>query len=350
MIPVSVDGLQPNEIKAIKISSTSWQKQLATAFKSADELLNYLEIDPKQTDFITNDDAGFALKVPRAFADLMKVGDKDDPLLQQVMVKQSELLLTEGYLTDPLQEATFNPTPGLIHKYANRALLIAHQSCAVHCRYCFRRHFPYDQQQLRQTQLEQALNYLSARPEINEVILSGGDPLSLSDPKLDQLIQALDQLPSLTTIRIHTRTPVVLPERISSELISTLSQSTKKVVMVLHINHPNEIGAALSQKLPALRNGGVTLLNQSVLLRGINDNAQTLTELSNTLWQNGVLPYYLHLLDPVQGAAHFNVDQTTANSLWQALQSNVSGYLLPRLVREVPEKSSKTWTNPAENT
>jgi EF-P beta-lysylation protein EpmB len=346
MIPVSVDGLQPNEIKAIKISSSSWQKQLATAFKSANELLNYLEIDPKQTDFITTDDAGFALKVPRAFADLMKKGDKDDPLLQQVMVKQSELLLTEGYLTDPLQEASFNPTPGLIHKYRNRALLIAHQSCAVHCRYCFRRHFPYDQQQLRQTQLEQALDYLSARPEISEVILSGGDPLSLSDNKLVELIDKLDQLPNLTTIRLHSRTPVVLPDRVSPELLSALSKAKKKVVLVLHINHPNEIGVPLAQKLTALTDAGVTLLNQSVLLRGINDNEQTLIELSNRLWQNGILPYYLHLLDPVQGAAHFNIDQTTANKLWQALQSNVSGYLLPRLVREVPDKSSKTWTNP----
>ncbi|MFQ3230037.1 EF-P beta-lysylation protein EpmB [Reinekea sp.] len=346
MIPVSVDGLQSNEIKAIKISSSSWQKQLATAFKSASELLHYLNIDPNKTDFITNEDAGFVLRVPKAFADLMNKGDKDDPLLQQVMIKQSELLLTEGYLADPLQEASFNPTPGLIHKYGNRALLIAHQSCAVHCRYCFRRHFPYDQQQLRQTELEQALDYLKQRPEITEVILSGGDPLNLSDRRLEQLISTLDQLPNLTTIRIHSRTPVVVPDRISPELIDTFARVKKKIVLVLHINHSNEIGTALAQKLPALTKVGVTLLNQSVLLRGVNDNAQTLIELSNTLWQNNILPYYLHLLDPVQGAAHFNIEQSTANTLWQALQSSVSGYLLPRLVREVPEKSSKTWTNP----
>lgn len=349
MIPVSAAGLQPNEIKAIEIIDLSWQKQLATAFKSANDLLDYLNIDPEQTDFITNEDANFTVKVPRAFADLMKEGDIHDPLLRQVMVTQSERLLTENYLTDPLQEASFNPTPGLIHKYGNRALLIAHQSCAVHCRYCFRRHFPYDQQQLRQTELNQALNYLQERPEINEVILSGGDPLSLSDSKLQSLISALDQLPNITTIRIHTRTPVVLPDRISSALLNTLAQSKKTIVMVLHINHPNEIGSPLAQKLNHLTKIGVTLLNQSVLLRGVNDQAETLVELSNTLWRNGVLPYYLHLLDPVQGAAHFNVDQVTANSLWQTLQSKVSGYLLPRLVREIPNKSSKTWTNPPLN-
>ncbi|MDN3650394.1 EF-P beta-lysylation protein EpmB [Reinekea marina] len=346
MIPVFEDTLQPNTLKATKIESDHWQVQLAGAFKSAPDLLTYLNIAPTEANLLLDDDAtGFAFKVPLAFAQLMKKGDPSDPLLLQVITRSQELNTISGYSNDPLQEADYNPVPGLIHKYANRALLIAHQSCAVHCRYCFRRHFPYSEQQLKPAQLSAALNYIKQRPEINEIILSGGDPLSLSDAKLEQLINNLNNIETLTTIRIHTRTPVVLPDRICSELLETIERSNKKIVFVLHINHPNEIGKRLADKLTQLKNVGVTLLNQTVLLKEINDSADTLKNLSQKLWDTGVLPYYLHLLDPVQGAAHFNVSESDAIEIWQALQAGVSGYLLPRLVREIPNRPSKTWLN-----
>jgi EF-P beta-lysylation protein EpmB len=345
MIPVSAVGLEPKQIKAVEINDLSWQKQLAMAFKSIHELLAYLSIDPKDVSLPIDGDAGFAVKVPHAFADLMQPGNANDPLLKQVLPLACEAKPEENYSKDPLNESEYSPTPGLIHKYQNRVLLIAHQSCAVHCRYCFRRHFPYDQQQLRTPELQQALTYIENRSDITEVILSGGDPLSLSDDKFSQLIDKLDQLTSITTIRIHSRTPVVLPDRLTPVLLKRLARSTKRIVFVLHINHSQEISHQLAARVQLMRTTGITVLNQTVLLKGINDKVETLEALSNKLWLTGIMPYYLHALDPVQGAAHFNVDEKSSIALWSALQARVSGYLLPRLVREIPEKPSKTWIN-----
>jgi len=318
-----------------------WQSMLAEAVKSTDELLRLLEIDPTSLNILPL--AGdFPLRVPRGFINRMAKGDINDPLLRQVLPVQDEMQTGSGYLPDPLDEQYTMQAPGLLQKYTGRALLTTTGACAVHCRYCFRRHFPYNEANPASENWEHTINWIKQNPGIREIILSGGDPLSLPDSRLQNLGSRLGELPRLHTLRIHTRLPIVLPERIDDGFLSWVDTQKLQIVMVVHSNHPNEIDETVSKAMHRLKQAGVTLLNQSVLLRGINDTASTLIRLSEALFSAGVLPYYLHQLDKVQGAAHFEVNDATAIALMEEVRAALPGYLVPRLVRELPGEPGKT--------
>lgn len=319
-----------------------WLQQLADVVTEPAELLQLLALDT-----LPELQAGasarrlFALRVPRTFIARMNTGDPQDPLLMQVLTQSDEFTLTPGYSADPLDEQN-NAVPGLLHKYRNRALLLVKGGCAVNCRYCFRRHFPYQDNQGNKRNWQLAIDYIHKHDELNEIIFSGGDPLMAKDHELDWLISQLEAIPHVTRLRIHSRLPVVIPARITENLCQRLAASRLQVIMVTHINHPQEIDSSLQRAMNRLSAAKVTLLNQSVLLRGINDNAPLLAELSNRLFDSGILPYYLHILDKVQGAAHFYVDDQQARALVRQLLSLVSGYLVPRLAREIGGEPSKT--------
>jgi len=318
-----------------------WQTLLAQAVSSTNELLRILQIDPAQLKTRPLDNK-FPLRVPRGFVQRMRKGDSRDPLLLQVLPVQQEAQTAAGFVPDPLDELDNMPAPGLLHKYQGRALLTATGACAIHCRYCFRRHFPYTDANPLADQWQQSVDYVAQHSDITELILSGGDPLTLTDARLHSLTDQLAEIGHLKTLRIHSRLPVVLPERIDAGLLSWLETRQLKVVMVIHCNHPNEIDADVGAAMQRLRQAGVTLLNQSVLLRDINDDVATLVRLSEQLFSVDVLPYYLHQLDKVQGAAHFEVDETIARQLIDGVSAALPGYLVPRLVQEVPGMPGKT--------
>ena len=323
-------------------SREDWLAQLADVVTSPDELLHLLNVDA-DANLLAGRDAKrlFALRVPRAFIARMEPGNPNDPLLRQVLTSQEEFITAPGFSTDPLEEQ-HSVVPGLLHKYSNRALLLVKGGCAVNCRYCFRRHFPYAENQGNKRNWQAALEYISAHPELDEIIFSGGDPLMAKDHELDWLITQLESISHIKRLRIHSRLPIVIPARVTDALVARISTSSLQVLLVNHINHANEIDAEFHAAMKRLRIAGVTLLNQSVLLRGVNDNAQTLADLSNALFDVGVMPYYLHVLDRVQGAAHFMVSDDEARSIIRELLTLVSGYLVPKLAREIGGEPSKT--------
>lgn len=283
----------------------------------------------------------FGLRVPRGFADRMRHGDARDPLLRQVLPLAEELRPVAGYTLDPVGDRAAHSGPALLRKYRGRALVMTTGSCAVHCRYCFRRHFPYDKQSLRDSLLCKLFDEISSDGSIKEVILSGGDPLSLGDSRLATLVNGIRAIGHVKRLRVHTRLPVILPSRVTPGLIQLLASGQAPAVVVLHINHPREIDAEVRQSLGAMRSAGISLLNQAVLLKGVNDDADTLCELSETCFDAGILPYYLHQLDPVSGAAHFAVSEQQARDIAQRLRARLPGYLVPRLVREIAGAESK---------
>ena len=317
-----------------------WQKILANGFSSAQELLNHIELPSTLGSELA--EKIFKTKIPRRFADKIIKGDRHDPLLLQVLASTEELTTHPEYVPDPLQEIHANPIPGLIHKYAGRVLLTVTGACAINCRFCFRRHFPYADNNPGTIGWQAAFHYIAADPSITEVILSGGDPLLASDATLSRLMQQLSLIPHLQTIRIHTRIPIVLPERITPELLSIMNVERFHIVLVLHCNHPQELDADIGHACSRMKQSGWTLLNQSVLLAGVNDNPDILATLSHRLFTIGVLPYYLHLLDKVDGASHFDLPLTRSLAIFAALQHQLPGYLVPRLARETPNAASKT--------
>jgi len=322
--------------------SADWQRELAQAVSDPLELCQLLQLDPGLALDARAGAGQFRLRVPRGFVRRMRRGDARDPLLLQVLPGRQELLEQAGFGADPLAEAQAMPVPGLLHKYHGRALLITTGACAVHCRYCFRREFPYDSAQGEGPRWQAALQHIAADRSIEELILSGGDPLSLTTARLAQLTASLRTLPHIRRLRLHTRTPVVLPERVDAELLAWIGDLPWPCVIVLHSNHAHEIDSTVVHAAAQLRAAGATLLNQSVLLAGVNDSVDALHALSLALWSAGVLPYYLHLLDRVRGAAHFEVDAVRARELMAALSARLPGYLVPRLARESPGASSKT--------
>ena len=324
----------------LSLPAAGWRALWRDAITDPAELLDLLDLTAL-AHALPAHDAGFALRVPRGFAARMRRGDARDPLLLQVLPQLAELDQAAGYSADAVGDLAVREVPGLLHKYRGRALLIASGSCAVNCRYCFRRHFPYAEETAAAGQWRAALAHLQSDASITELILSGGDPLSLSTAKLTQLSEGLRALPQVTRLRLHTRLPVVLPERIDDEFLSWLGALDQQKVIVLHANHAQEFDASVDRACSALRDAGVTLLNQSVLLRGVNDDADVLAALSERLFAAGVLPYYLHQLDKVQGAAHFEVDDARAVALIDALRAQLPGYLVPRLVREVAGDPAK---------
>ena len=321
-------------------SIPGWQQILAQGFAQASQLLTFLELPAAEGSPLA--EKKFKTRVPRGFAARMKSGGRHDPLLLQVLATEEELEVAPGFVFDPLDEAASNSIPGLIHKYQGRVLLTVTGACAINCRYCFRRHFPYQDNNPGRAGWQPVLDYIARDENIHEVILSGGDPLLANDAILAPLLEQLAEIPHLTTLRIHTRIPVVLPERVDDGLIHLLKTHRLQKVVVLHSNHAQELDQQVADVCTKLRDAGCHLLNQSVLLAGVNDNAETLASLSHRLFACGVLPYYLHLLDKVQGAAHFDVSQENAVAIFQQLQALLPGYLVPRLAREEAGKKHKT--------
>lgn len=323
-------------------STPGWQKLLADAVTDPRELCALLDLDPALVLPALGAAKDFALRVPRGFVARMRKGDPNDPLLLQVLPVSAETQVVEGFVTDPVGDMDRRAAQGLIHKYRGRALLVATGACAVHCRYCFRRHFPYGEESALQQGWQSALEHLRADPSIDEVILSGGDPWSLSDRRLKQLTDALQTIAHIRRLRIHTRYPIVLPERVDAGLLGWLQGVSLQKVVVIHANHAREIDESVRQACHQLRAAGVTLLNQSVLLAGVNDDVAALAELSEALFETHVLPYYLHVLDKVRGAAHFDLPEARALQLHQELTARLPGYLVPRLVREIAGQPSKS--------
>lgn len=315
-----------------------WKHSLQQAVRSVDELLSLLNIlDPLDVDV----DSHFPLRVPREFIAKMRLRDPNDPLLLQILPLKEENIRVPLYTTDPVQERAANIHPGIIHKYPSKVLLTPTGACAVHCRYCFRRHYPYQENTPNEAQWAQNMAYIHSKPEITEVILSGGDPLSLSDIKLSALIKMIEHIPHIQIVRIHTRFPVMIPSRITDLLLDAVTSARLQTVFVLHINHPNEIDAALADAVHALRARGFTVLNQSALLKGVNDHSDTLIELSYRLFQAGILPYYINLLDKVAGAHHFDIPRSEAIKLMSRQQAALPGYLMPKWVVDQPGAQSK---------
>lgn len=332
MIPQSIATVAP----------ISWQHELANAITDPSTLLSQLDLLGQLTEIDAQLIAQFPLRVPQSYVNKMRKGDKGDPLLRQVFPLIDESLDVAGFVSDPVGDLSSVTSRGVLQKYQGRALLVTTGACAIHCRYCFRRHFPYGESNPLASQWVETLKALQHDLSLTEVILSGGDPLSLNDTKLAEVIQDIAEIPHIKTLRIHTRLPIVLPKRITNALCTLLSASRLKVVVVVHTNHANEIADEEKKALADLQTAGCLLLNQSVLLRGINDSVSALKQLSNALFDAGVLPYYLHLLDPVTGAHHFDVPLAKGKELIASLRTQLAGYLVPKLVKEDAGEASKT--------
>jgi L-lysine 2,3-aminomutase len=323
----------------------AWQKALTDAITRPAELLDFLGL-PADLPAAQPPSGNFPLRVPRSYASRMRHGDPCDPLFLQVWIRPEELAPVPGFEHDAVGDLASARPGGILHKYQGRALVLATGACAVHCRYCFRRHFPYGEHLASRDHWQAALRELAADRSIHEVILSGGDPLSLSDAKLAEFAEALEFLPHIRRLRLHTRLPVVLPERVDDALLAWMSRGRVRKLMVLHFNHANEFDGDVRSALARLHGAGIALLNQAVLLRGINDGAGDLVRLSEALFEAGVMPYYLHMLDRVRGTAHFEVPDAEARALRREVAARLPGYLVPRLVREVhgaPSKLPLSW-------
>lgn len=320
----------------------TWQEILSDLITDPQELLRILRLDAETSPYSLEALAQFPLKAPRPFVDRIEKGNWHDPLLRQIWPSAFEETRTEGFVADPLHEEEFNPVPGLLHKYQGRVLLTAAPHCAIHCRYCFRRHFDYRANSPSRVQWEEAFTYIANDSSIEEVILSGGDPLAISDKQFQWLLQQLENIETLTTVRIHTRLPVVIPQRITPELVRCLSETRLRIVVVLHCNHRQELDSSVTDGFDTLGDIGVTLLNQAVVLKDVNDNSGALIDLSKALFQHNVLPYYLHMPDQVAGTEHFYVTDQHALELIKTLHASLPGYLVPRLVRENPGERGKT--------
>lgn len=310
------------------VSTSVWQQELQHAINNPDHLLHLLELPP--THFSPAAHRQFKLRVPHSYLKKIAKRTPEDPLLLQILPVAEELCLDPTFNSDPTGDQIAEKIPGLLQKYAHRALLLVSKTCPLHCRYCFRRHLSFPPPTLPDT-----LQWLNKQDSLHEVILSGGDPLTLSDDKLTAWITALAGLPDLRRLRIHTRFPSTIPSRITPKLLQGLTQTHLQPILVLHINHPQEINEEVHNALEQLYRAGILLLNQAVLLKGINDNLDILTQLSETLIHHKIFPYYLHQLDQVQGATHFQVTVSQRQLLTEQLRTHLPGYLMPQIVEEV---------------
>ena len=348
MITAAPSRLQPSPACAVPArpapavpAAARWQALWRDAVRDPRELLALLGLEAESVGLSEAAASQFAVRVPRGFVARMRRGDPADPLLRQVLPIEDEMRVVPGYGLDAVGDAAARTAAGVIQKYRGRALLIATGSCAVNCRYCFRRHFPYAEETAAREGWREAVAAIAADPSIDEVLLSGGDPLSLATAKLVELTAALAAIPHVRRLRIHSRLPVVLPERVDAELVGWLAALPWPVAFVIHANHANEFDADVDAAIGRLRAAGAQVLNQAVLLRGVNDDADTLAALSERCFDAGVLPYYLHQLDRVAGVAHYEVSDSRARALHAELAARLSGYLVPRLVREVQGDSGK---------
>lgn len=315
--------------------NSTWQQALSNAISSYDELCSLLNISAEQSESISPAQKSFPLRVPREFVSRMEKGNPNDPLLLQILPQTIEVQKVPGFSPDPLLEMQKNPVPGLLHKYPNRVLLTLTGVCAVNCRYCFRRHFPYEENVPSRANWQNALDYIAKNNAIDEVILSGGDPLVLKDNLIAEFVSQLEKIPHVQRLRIHTRLPIVIPQRVTDDWIAWMQQTRFQTVVVLHCNHANEIDDDVFLAIKKLR-AVTTVLNQSVLLKNVNDNAEALINLSKRLFEAGALPYYLHLLDKVDGAAHFDSCEKKAEQLICEIKKSLPGFLVPKLAKEVP--------------
>ena len=320
----------------------SWQNQLSEAIKSPEALIKALNLPVSLLPEMTKAHQLFPIRVPLSFIDKMEKGNINDPLLRQIIPLGDELIQHAEYTLDPVGDINAEKTPGLLHKYHGRVLLTVTGACGIHCRYCFRRHFDYSASNPGKQNWQQCLDYIANDDSIFEVILSGGDPLSLSDSKLTQLVKQISDIPHVQILRIHTRQIIVLPDRVNEDLLHWVKLTRLKCVFVVHTNHPSEIGIDTKLAINQLKTAGVELLNQSVLLRGINNSPCILEQLSLALFDAGIKPYYLHLLDKVEGAIHFDTQEDEATAILHALQRRLPGYLVPKLVREITGIPFKT--------
>ena len=318
----------------------TWQQDLTEGFNNINDICEYLNINLTENK-LTNLTTNFPLRVPRGFVDRMKKGDINDPLLRQVLPSQDENISNYGYTADPVGDLDSMAEAGVIHKYHGRVLLITTGSCAINCRYCFRRNFPYNDFQLSTKKHQKAINYIQQNQDISEVILSGGDPLLLNDKKILHLLEQLEAIPHIKRIRIHSRIPIVLPSRITPEFCDQLSSIKKDLIFVMHSNHANELDNKVQVACHLLKKADIHLLNQTVLLKGINDNAEQLCSLSEKLFNFGIMPYYLHLLDKAAGTAHFDISEQQGITLMTQIKSTLPGYLVPKLVREQAGAANK---------
>lgn len=319
----------------------NWRQQFQQAIRDPIELCKQLELPAEFHEPAQRAALDFPVFAPWNYVQRMKRADSTDPLLRQVLPIGDELAQTEGFTSDPVGDTDSRQQPGLIQKYQGRVLLITTGTCAIHCRYCFRRHYPYSTEPKSLDAWRPAFEQIASDDSIHEVIFSGGDPLSLSDARLFQLVSELDRIPHLRRLRIHSRLPIVIPDRVTSEMLEWLSGNHMQPYFVLHANHANELSSDVVRAIGLLREAGVTLLNQSVLLRGVNDSVEALVQLCEELSDHGVLPYYLNQLDRVQGAAHFEVPETKGHELVAELRKRLPGYAVPRYVREVSGQSHK---------
>jgi len=331
----------PEQLNETLHFTLNWQQQLAEAFNNIEDLCHYLRLSINDLPVSIAAAKDFPLRVPLSFAAGMQKGNPNDPLLRQVLPVKDELFAYPGFSNDPVGDLPSATQTGVLQKYHGRVLFINTGSCAINCRYCFRRNFPYSDLQLGKQNENAGIQTIQENPDISEVILSGGDPLLLSDTRLAKLFTQLSAIKHLKRIRIHTRLPIVLPARITDELINTLAQCPKQIVIVVHCNHANEINHRVIAACKLLKDKGITLFNQSVLLKGVNDNVTALCELSEQLFKHGVIPYYLHLLDKATGTGHFEVSETTAVALVKQVQATLPGYLVPKLVKEQAGALSK---------
>lgn len=320
-----------------------WRRELAEAVRDPVELCRLLGLDASLAEDARRSAGGFGLLVPRSFVGRMQPGDPADPLLAQVLPRGGELRRVEGFVADPLAEQAAIAAPGLVRKYAGRALVLVTGACAVNCRYCFRREFPYAESGATAAGVEEAMHTVAADSTIHEVILSGGDPLLLDDRRLGDLVTRIEAMSHVRRLRIHTRLPIVLPSRVTDDLVAILAGNRLSSVVVVHANHPAELDAEVAEAVGRLSAARSVLLNQAVLLAGVNDSVGALRELSERLVDLGIVPYYLHLLDRVEGTAHFEVAEHVARRLHEALRETLPGYAVPRLVREVPGEPAKVW-------
>lgn len=320
----------------------NWQVQLQQAITDPAQLFEALKIDTHYLPAAQRAAQLFPLRVPRSFIARMRQGDINDPLLQQVLPVGAETIITPNFSTDPVGEQS-GQISGLIHKYHGRVLLMVNGHCAINCRYCFRRHFPYDEHRLNREQWSAVIDHLRDDTSISEVIYSGGDPLASNDKQLLWLTQKIADIPHIQRLRIHTRLPIVIPDRITDQCLHWMTSTRLQTIMVLHSNHANELAdETLHHAIERMKQGGITVLNQAVVLRGVNDTVEDQIQLSERLFAAGVLPYYLHVLDKVQGSAHFAISDADAKRIIQEVAAKLPGYLVPKLVREEAAHPSKT--------
>ena len=329
-------------MQVLDITPNRWQDSLKQAITDPKALLERLSLPQELLEQAQAASQLFPLRVPLEFLNRMEPGNPNDPLLKQVLPIGDEFIQAPGFTEDPLNERDARPTPGVVHKYKDRALLILSGACAINCRYCFRRHFPYSDNQLSGEHWQTALAYLKEHTELREVIFSGGDPLVTSDQRFTKMITDLEAIPHLERLRIHTRLPVVIPSRVTDQLNQTLQASRFDCVVVLHINHANEIDKSLHDAVTKLKQSGATLLNQAVLLKGVNDSVEEQVSLCRALFRAGILPYYLFMFDPVAGASHFDIPMDQGKKIFARMQQELPGYLVPRLAKEISGKTSKT--------